>query len=264
MGLFDKLKEQAGGLLESVQGNNKDSSSNAPSQQHESVTNNRLYDEQLENLIEMALTKGDLTEKDKRVLFKKAESLGVDLDEFEMVLDAKLYERKKQLQGDTSQMSSAVNKSSKYGDVKKCPSCGSMIESFTTRCSACGYEFRNIETVSSISELFKKLEEIDNQKGGGLLGIFKDWTITEKKVQIIKTFPIPNTKEDLLEFLTMAVPLGEKKSIFSASEDSETQSLRVAWREKCGQVIMKARFSMKDDPETLAEIEKYAKHLKIK
>ena len=52
--------------------------------------------------------------------------------------------------------------------------------------------------------------------------------------------------------------------MWSVSENYETKSLRDAWREKCVQVIMKARFSMKDDPDTLAEIEKYAKELKIK
>lgn len=47
-----------------------------------------MYNEQLEKLIDYALADGELTEKEKQVLFKKAESMGVDLDEFEMVLDA--------------------------------------------------------------------------------------------------------------------------------------------------------------------------------
>ena len=46
-----------------------------------------MYNEQLEKLIDYALADGELTEKEKQVLFKKAESMGVDLDEFEMVLD---------------------------------------------------------------------------------------------------------------------------------------------------------------------------------
>ncbi len=54
-----------------------------------------MYNEQLEKLIEMALMDGELTEKEKQVLFNKAEAMGVDLDEFEMVLEAKLFEKKK-------------------------------------------------------------------------------------------------------------------------------------------------------------------------
>ena len=41
-----------------------------------------MYNEQLEKLIDYALADGELTEKEKQVLFKKAESMGVDLDEF--------------------------------------------------------------------------------------------------------------------------------------------------------------------------------------
>ena len=54
-----------------------------------------MYNEQLEKLIDYALADGELTEKEKQVLFKKAESMGVDLDEFEMVLDARLFEKQK-------------------------------------------------------------------------------------------------------------------------------------------------------------------------
>ena len=52
-----------------------------------------MYNEQIENLINLALADGELSEKEKQILFKKAEAAGIDLDEFEMVLDAKLFEK---------------------------------------------------------------------------------------------------------------------------------------------------------------------------
>ena len=51
-----------------------------------------MYNEQLENLINAALADGVLTEKEKQILFKRAQSMEIDLDEFEMVLDARLVE----------------------------------------------------------------------------------------------------------------------------------------------------------------------------
>lgn len=54
-----------------------------------------LYDAHLEKLINIALADGELTEKEKQILFKKAEAMGIDLDEFEMVLEARLYEMKR-------------------------------------------------------------------------------------------------------------------------------------------------------------------------
>lgn len=54
-----------------------------------------MYPEELEKLIELALLDGVITEKKKQVLLKKAEVLEIDIDEFEMVLDARIYEKQK-------------------------------------------------------------------------------------------------------------------------------------------------------------------------
>lgn len=78
-----------------------------------------LFDPRMEKLIDAALADGVLTEKEKQVLFKRAEAMGYDLDEFEMVLDAKLYDRTHSQQQATQQ--AAAPKSDKYGDVRKCP-----------------------------------------------------------------------------------------------------------------------------------------------
>ena len=52
-----------------------------------------MYNEQIENLINLALVDGQLSEKEKEVLLKKAEEAGIDRAEFEMVLEARLYEK---------------------------------------------------------------------------------------------------------------------------------------------------------------------------
>jgi membrane-bound ClpP family serine protease len=58
-----------------------------------------MYSEKLEKLIEHALADGVLMEKEKQVLLKNAEAEGVDPDEFEMVLEARLYEKTQQQVG---------------------------------------------------------------------------------------------------------------------------------------------------------------------
>ena len=45
---------------------------------------------ELENLINMAFAKGELTEKDREIILKKAESLGENKDEVELILNGKL------------------------------------------------------------------------------------------------------------------------------------------------------------------------------
>ena len=171
-----------------------------------------MYNEQIEALISAALADGVLTEKEKQILFKKAESMGIDLDEFEMVLDARLVELKKkeaqkaeqhQLEMEKAKAAQkSAPKSDKYGEIRKCPACGALIKAFQAKCPECGYEFASIEANLSSKKLADKLN-------GSFLGM--------QKKTIIESFPIPNTKADLLEFLTSMKPhINDGSSLSSA------------------------------------------------
>lgn len=232
-----------------------------------------LYDPRMEKLIHAALADGVLTEKEKQVLFKKAETMGIDLDEFEMVLDARLYE--KQHNNALAQHQKAAPTSTKYGDVKKCPGCGTMVQSFTTKCPECGYEFHGVGAVHSFSILSAKLEQISKQKDSGLLGLFIGGVDkVDSKRTLIKSFPIPTTREDILEFLTMAAPLAKEavhdtyREILGISwkdggVEIDKDGIEGAWWTKCQQIVTKARIAMKEDPDTLAQVENFAKGLRI-
>ena len=244
-----------------------------------------MYNEQIENLINLALADGELTEKEKQILFKKAEAAGIDLDEFEMVLEAKLFEKQQSMQQSTQ--ATAAPKSDKFGDVKKCPACGAMVQSFQTKCPECDHEFSGIEATASVQKLFKMLDEVESQRddkvtaGGVIGGLFKNsigggalsqalggGSKTDKrKKEIISSFPVPNTKEDILEFLSLAFPKAQSKGNFLTKNNPEYiehNEFVSVWKAKCEQIIMKAKFSMKDDKKTLEEIMYYAKELKIK
>ena len=240
----------------------------SPNPPQQNGTGGGIYGDYMEHLIQMALADGELTEKEKQVLFKKAEAHGIDLDEFEMVLDARLYERQKAMQAAAPMAHDSAPKSEKYGDVRKCPACGAIVESFTTRCPDCGHEFTNIGAVSSVTALFKKLEALESQrkennsliKGyyGGLLFGEK---IEKQKVNLIQTFPVPTTKEDILEFLAMAASQAEIPKFYNKRPNQDY--VPHAWWNKCKQIIIKARLSMKDDKKIMEEIEEYARQLKI-
>ncbi|MDA0912917.1 MAG: hypothetical protein O3B11_03750 [Bacteroidetes bacterium] len=241
-----------------------------------------MYNEQIEKLIDMALLDGELTEKEKQVLFKKAESLGIDLDEFEMVLEARLYEKQQEMQ--TKPTASAAPKSDKFGDVKKCPACGAMAQSFHTKCPDCDHEFSGIEATASIEKLFKMLNDAEDTRlmesetdnpikalGSFYSKAFSNMTgpgkVDKKKMEIIMNFPIPTTKNDILEFLSLAVPRAKQAGNFLTKNNPEHKAHNdfvTVWRTKCEQIIMKARFSMKNDKATLEEINAYAKELNIK
>lgn len=284
MGIFDSIKnsikEQTGDLL-GVTG---------PAQKQQPVetapirsqapaaptpTRDGLYNPQIEKLIDMALADGELTEKEKQVLFKRAQAEGIDLDEFEMVLDAKLHQINV---GNNVQPSpNSAPQSNKYGDVKKCPACGAMIEAFTARCPECGHEFSNIAANSSIQRLFEMLNQVESESkedAKGLIGglgraygdmfssAFGGTKDTRKKKAIIQNFPIPTTKDDIIEFLSQAVPLARKPSMWSG--DEAAKEMYPVWKAKCEQIIIKAKFALREDKKTLEMIKEYADELKIK
>lgn len=147
------------------------------------------------------------------------------------------------------------------------------MESFKTKCEDCGHEFKNISAVYSSTELFNKINAIEQSRNKemGLFSVLTETAglnnIDTQKKELIKNFPIPNTKEDILEFLTIAVPLSKKSTFldrFKGNFDVKKDILAPIWLSKCEQIIMKARLSMKEDKKTLEEIEYYAKQLNIK
>jgi hypothetical protein len=158
----------------------------------------------LENSVNNLLSKGELTERSRELLMKKAEQLGVDAIDFELELEGLIAAAKAKT---TSSSSSA--KSNKEGDIKKCPACGAHVHSFVSKCGDCGHEFRNIEAVSSIKALHLELQKGEEdernkprswaEKMDGELAVAK--AVANRQKSIIASFPVPNEKEDLLEFL---------------------------------------------------------------
>lgn len=153
-----------------------------------------MYNEELEMLIDAALVDGELTEKEKQVLFKKAQAMGVDLDEFEMVLDARLVKLKQKQDKKTK---TSVPKSNKYGDVKKCPACGAIVQSFQGSCPECGYVFEGVDANAAVKELASLLREAGKGRNEESSKVYND-----RLANIINTFPIPMEKATLLSFMT--------------------------------------------------------------
>lgn len=245
-----------------------------------------MYSEKIESLIKAALIDGVLTEKEKQILFKKAQEEGIDLDEFEMVLDSRLYEHNNASKSQAT--TNASPKSNKLGEVKKCPACGAIIQSFSALCSECGFEFRTNETTQSIERLFELLNAIEaksKEDFGGVFGSFKQVMAAEimngmgggdkttrQKIEIIRTFPLPTTKNDILEFLTLAAPLASSPipnplknpiKFFTRDIEKERDPLAPVWRNKCLQLVEKAKIALKEDKDTLKQIADIVKPLEI-
>lgn len=199
-----------------------------------------MYNEKIEQLIKAALADGVLTEKEKQVLFKNAQASGIDLDEFEMILDARLVELQKSRKDKTEK---SAPRSDKFGDVRKCPACGALLPAMAASCPDCGYEFTGIQATFSSQLLAKQISKIRDAKPKFTSSIFEreEKSMTEAIVSLIENFPIPNTKADIYDFLTALKP----KVLNGKMDDHD---IRKAYFIKYQECLEKAKLLFPDDP----------------
>lgn len=144
-----------------------------------------MYDQSLERLIQVSLADGVLTEKEKEVICKKAETLGIDRDEIMVYVQGLLDEK------------NVARTSSKEGRVHICPNCGGNIPALVANCPECGHEIRDNQSSESVRNFSTRYMNADSP---------------ENQATIVESFPVPNNKEDLLEFMAMAYPQSVKHS----------------------------------------------------
>ena len=182
----------------------------------------------------------------------------------------------------------------KVGNIRKCPACGAEVPAMSAICSSCGYEFSNVQVANSVQAFFAKLDAIDEQVfaqeaakesqaplGGAVGAMLGLGTYAKtmggagagakRKVALIEGFPIPNSKEDILEFVVLAVsrfkdvataklPFGAKMSAHFLTDE---QVLDQAWKAKCEQAYNKAKLSFGSDKEAIARIEGILKEKRL-
>ena len=231
-----------------------------------------MYNRQIESLIKAALADGVITDKEREILYKKADEAGIDRDEFDMVLDARLVEA--QNEEETRQMKAANKrlkaeresqaertkqeklewekqkaeemrlagekeeaKSQKHGKMRKCPACGALVPAVAGVCPECGYEFSGVEANATVSKLFDKLEEANDSQ----------------KANIIAMMPIPKTKDDLFEFIILMKSQCENTDIAMTinQNDKDQVSRQIdlckAYMGKHKECIMKAKLLFPND-----------------
>lgn len=150
------------------------------------------------------------------------------------------------------------------GQLHKCPNCGELLDSFRSHCPSCFYEIRDARSSNSVRELALKLERIEAQKMPHIeekksvmkMLVGKDFKEDDEieeaqerfdeqkrqeKANLIINYAVPNTKEDILEFMILASSnIDVKKGI----DDEVTK----AWLSKLDQVYERAKILMGNTP----------------
>lgn len=151
------------------------------------------------------------------------------------------------------------------GYVHKCPRCGEVLEAFLTVCPTCGHEIRDVKSSTSVREFALKLEAISAQKmptfeekKSVMKMVFgKDFKDEDEekealrrfesqkddeKASLIINFSVPNSKEDIMEFMLLA---SSNIDVKQGVDDVVTK----AWISKLDQVYQRAEITMSRHPD---------------
>lgn len=130
------------------------------------------------------------------------------------------------------------------GNIHKCPNCGEVIGAFSKNCPSCGFEFRNVQASSTVQELSRQLHEIESKRENA----YYDPDTDRKRVDLISHFPVPNTKEDILEFMILACSNIDEEQYFQSFEVN-------AWKSMMEQAYQKAKLLWKEDDDDFRKIQ---------
>lgn len=158
------------------------------------------------------------------------------------------------------------------GKLYKCPNCGEILQSFVRNCPACGLELRGTKPASSVREFALKLEAIEARRGtlkksmlSKLAESNEVSTTDAQKASLIKSYSVPNTREDILEFMILATANVNLRVYDSMSKHTSKsdEAVNDAWVSKIQQVYEKAKLSFGSDRGFQQQIEAlYNKHLR--
>lgn len=139
--------------------------------------------------------------------------------------------------------------------VAYCPACGEIVGKNETKCPACGFEIRDASegSIALLSEKLDKIEAMRPRKNKDD-GEDEISATDKRKINLIQTWPIPNTKEDLYEFMSMAS--GNATSSRGSFTSATDTALMSAWLSKFEQSYAKAErlFGADDDFELIKKL----------
>ena len=107
----------------------------------------------------------------------------------------------------------------------KCRSCGEPLDSYTSKCPLCGWEVRGANVARYVQNFTDRLNS----------SISKD-----ERINLIKNYAVPNTKEDLIEFILLSVT-----NIDSCDSVKESK----AWILKLEQLYQKFTMTISSGPD---------------
>ena len=147
------------------------------------------------------------------------------------------------------------------GEVQRCKNCGCIVTERMAVCPDCGAELSGRQAVYSVALFQQKIAALEAQRETYakknfferlMLADLAD-PVDQQEVALIRSFPIPNTVDDCLEFFLLAlgsINVELSKKTTDMRGDGETVAyISNAWVSKMQQAYAKASILFPDTPE---------------
>lgn len=157
------------------------------------------YPKELTDLLEQYLTDGILTAKERAVLLRKAEALGINTDEFDLYIDA-----------EEQKIDQKIDAAKRQAKGKLCPFCEAQVPMLAEKCPECG-GIITAEASSAAEEIINALEDaLVNFKSGK--DVKKSKADVERYARKIELYYTENKKiQKLLSEVKKELVVAEKK-----------------------------------------------------
>ena len=211
---------------------------------------------EIEKLIAIAKDNGKLTEKQKEIILRKAESLGEDKDEVEFLLETISQDvsmNSATTSNNVTNHAVALSEQTGKEKVNKCPHCGAPITDTMLACPECGFSFGKEQSTTreirqEIAQLEKKLTSVNAKNDSDIFG-----ESVKKQTSIINSFTLPVTKEGLLYLLDFS---------YTNCVGADDRRIKKAWYGKAMQAYSMLYRLEKKDPDIQGQLVDYSAKLK--
>ena len=174
---------------------------------------------------------------------------------------------------EVKQNSNSQRQQEYVGKVFKCPHCGEVVNQSDTVCGACGYHLSGKQAMWSAMDFQQQLLKIEMMRQDKKIGFWDQreaLDATDKQmIALIKSYPIPNTIEDIVEFFHLAIGnidvAKSKKSVFNTDGwdgGSRERAISNAWVGKLQQIYKKAELYFPNELEFAHIKEAYQEMMK--
>lgn len=191
------------------------------------------------NLIDLALIDGKLDEAERKMLYQMAKSIGIDSASL-----ASMIESRQQMLSGEGLVRPAM---------KKCPSCQAVVEKeMMLTCEYCGASLSTTLSSQKVDEFHSRLMEMSS----------------DRRHEMIKSYPLPTEKNEILAFLSLSTPLALESYRFLpdvlalVGQDEKHRILeRHAWVTKTQSLVTNSRVVYATDAPMQAVLDGYTGQL---